>query len=77
LGPLPLQTWPDSPSWAEGLRQEYPWMVPAIDKLENEWALHHVTGHPVLKFRPLLLVGNPGLGKSRFVQSLGKTLGLP
>jgi ATP-dependent Lon protease, bacterial type len=77
LFPMPLQTWPDSPSWAEGLRREYPWMASVIDKLENEWALHHVTGHPVLKFRPLLLVGNPGLGKSRFVQSLGEALGLP
>ncbi|MDA8375908.1 MAG: AAA family ATPase [Planctomycetia bacterium] len=77
LRPLPLQTWPESPSWAEDLRREYPWMSPVMDRLENEWALRCVTGQPVLKFRPLLLVGNPGLGKSRFVQSLGEALGLP
>ena len=77
LRPLPLQTWPGSLSWTENLRREYPWMSRAMDMLENEWALNRVTGQPVLKFRPLLLVGNPGLGKSRFVQSLGEKLGLP
>ncbi len=77
LRPLPLQTWSGSVSWAENLRREYPWMSRAMDMLENEWALRRVTGQPVLKFRPLLLVGNPGLGKTRFVQSLGEALGLP
>ena len=77
LHPLPLRTWPGSLSWTENLRREYPWMSRAMDMLENEWALNRVTGQPVLKFRPLLLVGNPGLGKSSFVQSLGEALGLP
>lgn len=76
LYPLPLQVWPDSPSWAAHLRREYPWMSGVMETLEQEWALHRVTGQTVLKFRPLLLVGSPGLGKSRFVRSLGDALGL-
>lgn len=77
LCPLPLHVWPGIQTWSDGLTNEYPWMAHVIDGLNKEWALHRVTGHRALKFRPILLVGKPGLGKSRFVQKLGEVLGLP
>ena len=77
LRPLPLQQWPDDFTGTDSLREEFPWMINVLDILDKEWALSQYTGHRTIKFRPLLLVGDPGLGKSRLMQRFGQLLGLP
>ena len=50
---------------------EFPYAVSVID-----FALADLISRPVIKMRPLLLVGEPGGGKSRFARRLGELLNL-
>jgi ATP-dependent Lon protease len=50
---------------------EFPYAEAVID-----FALSDLVGRRTLRLRPLLLVGDAGGGKSRFVRRLGETLGL-
>ena len=50
---------------------EFPYATAAIDLV-----LADLIGRPTVKLRPLLLVGEPGGGKSRFARRLGEVLGL-
>jgi ATP-dependent Lon protease len=50
---------------------EFPYAVDVID-----FALADLVGRPTIRLRPLLLVGDPGGGKSRFARRLGELLGL-
>jgi hypothetical protein len=50
---------------------EFPYAIGAVDA-----ALSDLVGRSIVKLRPLLLVGEPGGGKSRFVRRLGDVLGV-
>jgi ATP-dependent Lon protease len=50
---------------------EFPYAVDVID-----FALADLVGRATIVLRPLLLVGDPGGGKSRFARRLGEVLGL-
>jgi ATP-dependent Lon protease len=50
---------------------EFPYALDVID-----FALADLVGHTTVRLRPLLLVGDPGGGKSRFARRLGEVLGL-
>ncbi len=50
---------------------EFPYAVDVIDL-----ALADLVGRTTVRLRPLLLVGDPGGGKSRFARRLGEVLGL-
>jgi len=50
---------------------EFPYAVDVID-----FALADLVGRATVRLRPLLLVGDPGGGKSRFARRLGEVLGL-
>jgi ATP-dependent Lon protease len=50
---------------------EFPYAVDVID-----FALADLVGRTTVRLRPLLLVGDPGGGKSRFARRLGEVLGL-
>ncbi|MDO9297976.1 AAA family ATPase [Bradyrhizobium sp.] len=50
---------------------EFPYAIDVID-----FALADLVGRLTVKLRPLLLVGDPGGGKSRFARRLGEALGL-
>jgi ATP-dependent Lon protease len=50
---------------------EFPYAVHVID-----FALADLVGRTTIRLRPLLLVGDPGGGKSRFARRLGEVLGL-
>lgn len=52
------------------LREEMPWMEPAIRAVERQLAIACWAGRPWLQFRPLCLVGPSGIGKSRFAHRL-------
>jgi hypothetical protein len=69
---LPLVETPPLDRIQSALMMEFPCAVDAID-----FALADLIGRPVVKMRPLLLVGEPGGGKSRFAHRFGEALGLP
>jgi len=50
---------------------EFPYALDVID-----FALADLVGRTTVRLRPLLLVGDPGGGKSRFARRLGEVLGL-
>lgn len=68
---LPLVETPSLDQVRRGLVTEFPHAVSVID-----FALADLIDRPVIKMRPLLLVGEPGGGKSRFGRRLGELLNL-
>lgn len=76
VGPLRLAGCRITPeSLGVALEMEFPWMKAAIDRLSDDLRLLRSTGTPWSKFRPMLLVGPPGVGKTRFARKLAKLLG--
>lgn len=69
--PLPLVEVPCLHEVRNALLFEFPYAVEAID-----FALAALVGRMTIRLRPLLLVGDPGGGKSRFARRLGETLGI-
>jgi ATP-dependent Lon protease len=69
--PLPLVEVPPLHEIRNALVFEFPYAVNVID-----FALADLVGRVTIRLRPLLLVGDPGGGKSRFARRLGETLGV-
>jgi ATPase family associated with various cellular activities (AAA) len=57
------------------LLREFPWFAPVIEAIDNQLRLSFALSRPVLRLRPLLLVGPPGCGKSRFLNRLAALSG--
>ena len=73
--PLPLcgsQVVENHRSAGEALRLEFPWLETAVSRVVDELALMTYTGQPWFRLQPLLLVGPPGAGKTRFAQRLAQ-----
>jgi ATP-dependent Lon protease len=68
---LPLVEVPPLHKIRNALAFEFPYAVSAID-----FALADLVGRATVRLRPLLLVGDPGGGKSRFARRLGESLGV-
>lgn len=68
---LPLVEVPPLHQVRRTLVFEFPYAVDVID-----FALTDLVGRSTILLRPLLLVGDPGGGKSRFARRLGEVLGL-
>jgi len=60
----------------DALRGEFPWMGAAVDAVERQLAIACWAGRPWLQFRPICLVGGPGVGKSRFARRLAELAGV-
>lgn len=58
----------------EHLRRAFPHFSPVLDLVQDQFAFAELTGKPFL-IPPLLLGGDPGIGKTRFTQDLAKALG--
>ncbi|MCJ2040954.1 AAA family ATPase [Methylobacterium sp. J-059] len=67
----PLTPVPDLAAARAELVAEFPYAVDLIDAV-----LRDLVGRPHVQVRPLLLVGGPGSGKSRFARRLAEVLGL-
>jgi len=68
---LPLVEVPPLHQVRSTLVFEFPYAVDVVD-----FALADLVGRTTVRLRPLLLVGAPGGGKSRFARRLGEVLGL-
>lgn len=68
---LPLVMAPSLHQARNTLMFEFPYAAEVID-----FALADLVGRATVHLRPLLLVGDPGGGKSRFARRLGEVLGL-
>lgn len=57
------------------LRSRAPWFARAIDLLDQQWRLQLWLGRPWIHFRPMLLVGPPGCGKSHLARLIAQRAG--
>ena len=57
------------------LRARAPWYESAISLLDQQWRLQLWLGRPWISFRPLLLVGPPGCGKSHLARMIAERAG--
>lgn len=67
----PLVRTPDLHSIRDLLLIEFPYAAAAIDPI-----LRDLVARKFVKFRPTLLVGEPGCGKSRFARRFGEAIGV-
>ena len=65
----------EEPRIALILREEMPWMAPAIERIADQAAFRLWAGQPWLALRPMLLVGPPGAGKTHFARRVGALSG--
>lgn len=59
------------------LRSRFPNFSEVIDYFEEQIALSLLSKNKAIKIRPILLLGEPGLGKTRFTREIAKILSLP
>ena len=73
--PMPLVGGVDPEILRSALEGEFPWMEEAIDAVVGDLRLRRQAGAAHAHFRPLILVGPPGSGKTRFARRLSTLLG--
>lgn len=73
--PAPLRI-AEAPAKLDALKLEMPNFVNVIEFIQSYLQLSHAAQAPMY-FPPLLLVGPPSVGKTRFCQQLGALLGVP
>jgi len=69
---LPLPGTPDLAAIRTRLITEFPWVVSIVDEM-----LKGLVGRDHVRLRPVILLGIPGCGKTRFVRRLIEELGVP
>ncbi len=69
--PMPLVRCPDPAAFAAAMRARFPWASEAIEAYAMD-----LVGAPYARFRPRILVGGPGLGKTAFARAILEETGL-
>ena len=59
------------------LRRDFPNAEHAIDQVQRAAALSRLTDNGFFQMPPLLMWGNPGVGKTAFMQALARCMGVP
>lgn len=59
------------------LKAEYPWATDLMSDIETALTLSLGSGKPWLALPPILLLGPPGVGKTRFARRLSELAGVP
>jgi hypothetical protein len=74
--PLPLRGGAVDPkTLSTALSLEFPHLSDAIGRIVQDLLLLHRSGVPWAKFRAMLLIGPPGIGKTRFARRVARLLG--
>jgi hypothetical protein len=58
------------------LRLEFPWMIDIIGEIERQQLRSIALGREWFQFSPILLIGEPGCGKTRFALRLAQIMGV-
>lgn len=74
--PMPLAGGVDPSVLEAALEAEFPWLTEAIEAIVGDLRLRRQAGAAHAHFRPLILVGPPGSGKTRFARRLSTLLGM-
>jgi hypothetical protein len=77
LAPTPLAGCNDLLSSTRLLNFEFPWMHKVTDHITRQIRSFVRMGIPAVKIAPLLLVGAPGIGKTRYLLRVSELLGVP
>jgi hypothetical protein len=76
--PLPLAVSKLPPEVVRAtLTAEFPWLRPVVDMIVDDMWTRKALGDEAIRFRPLLLWGGAGIGKTTFARRVGELLGLP
>lgn len=73
--PMPLAGGVDPSVLGAALEAEFPWMVEAIEAVVGDLRFRRQAGAAHAHFRPLVLVGPPGSGKTRLARRVASLLG--
>ena len=70
--PLPLKSWPPADTMEAKLGKEFPWAGEAIQAVVRHLRMAERVAGPCYRMPPLVVVGRPGTGKSRFLASVAE-----
>lgn len=77
LQPLPLVASPDPEAIRKALLLEFPWFEAPINMVCDDLWQRRSLGDPSVRFRPILIHGGAGIGKTTFASRLAQLLGTP